>query len=82
MLLVERCDLPILKTIIIIITRVGFYNPDLHYDFQELCIEADHRLLNKILEYSEQLLPPTLSHRAMILENGLIPDRSQTAVLI
>jgi len=66
-------------------TRAGFYTPDPHYDFQELCNEADHRLFNKILESQyhvlEQLLPPH-SHRAMILENSRIPDRSQTAVLI
>jgi len=45
-------------------TRAGFYTPDPHYDFQELCNEADHRLFNKILESQyhvlEQLLPPTL----------------------
>jgi len=62
-----------------------FYTPDPHYDFQELCNEADHRLFNKILESQyhvlEQLLPPTL-HVAMILEKGRIPDRPQTAVLI
>ena len=31
-------------------TRAGFYIPDVHYDFQELCNEADHRLFNKVLE--------------------------------
>jgi len=31
-------------------TRAGFHSPDPHYDFQELCNEADHRLFNKILE--------------------------------
>ena len=66
-------------------TRAGFYTPDPHYDFQELCNEADHRLFNKILESQyhvlEQLLPPTLP-QSYDFRNGRIPDRSQTAVLV
>jgi len=45
----------------------GFYTPDPDYDFEELCFEADQRLLNTILHSPfhvlEQLLPPALSQR-------------------
>jgi len=59
-------------------TCAGFYTSDPDYQFQELCNEADHQLFNM---YWNNCCHP-LSCRVMILENGCIPDRFQTAVLI
>ena len=44
--------------------RAGFYTSDPDYDFDELCYQADKRLLNTISHSSfhvlAQLLPPAL----------------------
>jgi len=66
--------------------RVGFYIPDLDYDFEQLCNKADHRLFNMILKsqshmYWNNCCHP-LFHISIILGNDCIIDRFHTAVLI